>query len=391
MKTLMTKKVSMAAGSLIEEISAAVEEAAENNVVAETNLRYQGGGSDKVYNAWITEDPEDEFKVYFSYGRTGTSLNHGTKTASPVDNAVALKIYNKLVKSKLAKGYKDVGGGSGSRTFTKPEAVVIPEAINEEFGQLPQLLNVVKEENLQVLFDNPDWVMMPKHDGKRRMFEKKESEVAAGNRKGLQVAIDKALMDAVKKFPMEHVVLDGEDMGSEFICFDMIIHGVPFSARLEIMKIAFKEISRMRKIQMTDVYYTREEKMKAFEKLKADGQEGVVFRKLSSIYEVGRPASGGNALKFKFVETASFLVTGINEGKSSVSIGVFNDSFELTEVGNATVYPNLDMPKEGDIVEVEYLYAFKGGSVYQPVLLGTRDDLTPADCTMKQLKFKPDA
>ena len=350
---------------------------------AETNLRYQAGSSDKVYNAWITED-ESGFEVHFSYGRTGTALNYGIKTVGATTSHRALSIYNKLIKSKMAKGYKDVGGGIGSFSVG---AVTIPDP----FGELPQLLNKVKEEDLQVLFDNPDWVMMPKHDGNRRMFHKEGNKVTAGNRKGLQVAVDKSILDAMKKFPMEHVILDGEDMGDTFICFDMILHGVPFSARLEIMKNAFEKIRKMRKIHMTEIFYTTKDKRKAFQEYKEEGQEGVVFRKLSSIYEIGRPASGGTALKFKFVETASFLVTGVNEGKASISIGLFNDEFDLTAVGNATVYANLDMPKEGDIVEVEYLYAFKGGSVYQPVLLGTRDDLNPADCHMKQLKFKPDA
>jgi bifunctional non-homologous end joining protein LigD len=37
------------------------------------------------------------------------------------------------------------------------------------------------------------------------------------------------------------------------------------------------------------------------------------------------------------------------------------------------------------------LYAFKGGSVFQPVYLGVREDLTQEDCTLDQLKYKAEA
>ena len=40
------------------------------------------------------------------------------------------------------------------------------------------------------------------------------------------------------------------------------------------------------------------------------------------------------------------------------------------------------------IVEVRYLYAYPGGSLYQPVYLGARDDIQLDDCTIQQLKFK---
>jgi len=40
-------------------------------------------------------------------------------------------------------------------------------------------------------------------------------------------------------------------------------------------------------------------------------------------------------------------------------------------------------------VECRYLYAFKeSGCIYQPVYLGTRDDIPAEECTTSQLKFK---
>ncbi|OBG22753.1 hypothetical protein A5768_23585 [Mycolicibacterium fortuitum] len=62
---------------------------------------------------------------------------------------------------------------------------------------------------------------------------------------------------------------------------------------------------------------------------------------------------------------------------------------EWQTVGNVTVPANQNVPQLGDVVEVRYLYAAQiGGALYQPVLLGVRDDVEPAECVVTQLKFK---
>ena len=48
------------------------------------------------------------------------------------------------------------------------------------------------------------------------------------------------------------------------------------------------------------------------------------------------------------------------------------------------------IPVMGAIIECRYLYCFKGGSIFQPVYLGERDDIPPQECTLGQLKYKPD-
>ena len=43
----------------------------------------------------------------------------------------------------------------------------------------------------------------------------------------------------------------------------------------------------------------------------------------------------------------------------------------------------------GDVVEVRYLHAAQvGGALYQPVLLGVRDDVEADECVVAQLKLK---
>jgi bifunctional non-homologous end joining protein LigD len=48
------------------------------------------------------------------------------------------------------------------------------------------------------------------------------------------------------------------------------------------------------------------------------------------------------------------------------------------------------MPKIGSVIEVRMLYCFKGGCLYQPTYIGSRDDINIEECTTKQLKYKPD-
>jgi bifunctional non-homologous end joining protein LigD len=57
-------------------------------------------------------------------------------------------------------------------------------------------------------------------------------------------------------------------------------------------------------------------------------------------------------------------------------------------VGNVTIPANHSIPAKGAIVEVRYLYAYPGGSLFQPVYLGKRDDVDMRACTVSQLKFK---
>jgi bifunctional non-homologous end joining protein LigD len=61
----------------------------------------------------------------------------------------------------------------------------------------------------------------------------------------------------------------------------------------------------------------------------------------------------------------------------------------LVPVGNVTIPPNHAVPAAGEIIEVEYLYAYHGGSLYQPVYRGKRTDLDLDACTTVQLKYKP--
>jgi len=124
--------------------------------------------------------------------------------------------------------------------------------------------------------------------------------------------------------------------------------------------------------------------------VKERGGEGIVFKRLDAPWSPGRPASGGDWLKLKFVEAASFIAGEANRGKRSVALFLVDDAGNRVPAGNVTIPPNHAIPKPGSVVEVKYLYAHaQSGSVYQPVYLGPRDDIPADECVVSQLKFKP--
>jgi bifunctional non-homologous end joining protein LigD len=112
-----------------------------------------------------------------------------------------------------------------------------------------------------------------------------------------------------------------------------------------------------------------------------------VFKHRHAPYTPGRPATGGAQLKHKFCATASCIVAGVNGSKRSVKLQLI-DRGRLIPVGSVTIPTNYLIPKAGQIIEVRYLYAYPGGSLFQPVYLGLRDDVGTTACTVGQLKFK---
>ena len=115
-----------------------------------------------------------------------------------------------------------------------------------------------------------------------------------------------------------------------------------------------------------------------------------MFKRHDAPYTAGRPASGGTQLKLKFTATCSCIVAGINGSKRSVRLELLDDTGRRIAVGNVTVPSKHKLPIAGQTVDTRYLYAFQGGSLYQPVYLGPRDDVAADECRLSQLKFRPD-
>ncbi|HEV7405596.1 MAG TPA: WGR domain-containing protein [Chthoniobacteraceae bacterium] len=76
-----------------------------DNDMEQITLYCRAGSSDKVYQAAIQPEADNQYSVQYAYGRRGATLQTGTKTSVPVEYHMARSIYDGLVKEKTAKGY----------------------------------------------------------------------------------------------------------------------------------------------------------------------------------------------------------------------------------------------------------------------------------------------
>ena len=363
-------------------------------------LGYTDGGSDKVYIAELLNE-QGGWVVNFQYGRRGSTLKTGTKTKTPVDYSIAKSEFDSLVKEKTGKGYVQEGGTSQTIQSFSADKV--------HSGLTPQLLNpITKDANESVIHDD-SYMTQEKYDGERRMLRKNEDSTVIGtNRNGFVIPIKTKFETIIKNFECTSCILDGEDMGDAgIVLFDIMeLNGKDLS-NLSAMDrwVELYTLVAGKKPKVKDGLYegfnndslyiaatavTSKAKKTMFEYLKSNSKEGVVHKKKDSSYVPGRPSSGGNQVKFKFVESVTCMVGGQNNTKRSVSLLMLDNKSNWTDVGNVTIPVNKDIPASNDIVEVEYLYAYEGGSLYQPVYKDKRHDRGPEDCVMSQLKYKAD-
>jgi bifunctional non-homologous end joining protein LigD len=346
----------------------------------QTTLYYRQGSSDKVYQTTIA--PQDGgYVVQFAYGRRGTTLQTGTKTQAPVPYNEAKHIFDKLVTEKTAKGYTPGEDGTPYQHTDREKLAS---------GVLPQLLNAIEPEDGARLTTDPAWSVQEKFDGRRMLVRKHADGIDGINRNGLIVALPEPVVHAAAELPGPFV-LDGECIGDTLVVFDVLeLHGAdwrerPYRDRLfALMQLVPAHGPRLRS---PETAFEMAHKVEFIERLRRDEREGVVFKKLNAPYCAGRPASGGDALKLKFYETASFIVGKVN-ARRSVGLLLF-DGDKIKPAGNITIPPNHEIPRTGQVIECRYLYAFReSGSIYQPVYLGVRDDIRAEECTTDQLKFK---
>lgn len=349
------------------------------------SLYFSEGSSDKEYHAQLKEQ-DGGYVVFFQYGRRGAALQSGAKTTSPIEYDKAKKVYDKLVAEKMSKGYST--GVSGTAYQDTPKS-------SEFTGVLPQLLNPVEESEAHHLIRSHDWIMQEKFDGKRIMCHRTSEGVTGINRKGLRVALPQSVTDEIGKLPQDSIV-DGELIGEGYFVFDFIrraghdLANMPCDDRFSTLNRQFAESGVTGSVTCVEVFATTEQKLTAFERIRSANKEGVVFKQVGSRYAPGRPNSGGDQVKFKFVESASFFVIAKNSDKRSVAVGAFDASGNQVALGNVTIPPNYVVPEVNSVVEVLYLYAFEGGCLFQPVYRGERsDEIDLAACVMTQLKFKP--
>lgn len=338
------------------------------------------GSSDKEYRIELKES-DGGFLVNYANGRRGGSLQHGTKTPSPVAYDKAVSIYDKVVREKKGKGYVEQ---EGALSFSGEEFA------GRHSGIRVQLLTPVLADEVDRLIADDRYGAQEKHDGERRptVFGGTDGNVGGANKKGLTVALRSTIAEPLHGLGVtDRTVLDGEEVGDTYHCFDAIeingvdLRGLPFIERYRRARALLTDAPS--NIVVSPLATTTSEKRALFEALIARNAEGIVFRRLSAAYDE-------NAIKHKFIESCSVIVLAHNDGKRSVQIGVLAEDGSICPVGSVTIPTSRAIPSPTDIVEVEYLYWFgPQGSLFQPTYKGPRCDVDRDECRVTQLKRKP--
>jgi bifunctional non-homologous end joining protein LigD len=338
-------------------------------------------GSNKEYHIQMVEKGSG-FVINFQYGAIGSTLKPGTKTPDgPVDEAAAEKLFAKLIKERLAKGYTQVGEAKAS-SFS---AEVVTE--KKTHGIYPQLLNSIEEDEVMKYINDDTYIAQEKKDGERRIVISKEEKTIGLNKKGQEIQMPSCFDGCVHNA----CVIDGEVIGEKLFVFDLISVGKSNSVsdmRLEERLKLLNTLVFTNAVEVVKTAYTSAEKLKMYNELKEANAEGIVFKRKDSKYVAGRPASGGPHLKNKFYKEASFIVKDFTKGKRSIGLELIDENGNRVFMGKCTVPPNKDLPEIGDVVEVRYLYAYKGGAIFQPVYKHKRNDVDVEECLMNQIIYK---
>ena len=339
-----------------------------------TSLYYKDASSDKVYHTQV-KSHNDGFLVDFQYGRRNSTLIAGSKTAKPVTQDEALKIYNKLVKDKKSKGYTEGVAGAIFQSTT----------LEDKFtGIVPQLLN--KIENYREFIDSNEFFMQEKKDGHRRIIKVQAGKVTSINKKGLEVLSPECVCTPITSLNKD-IIVDGELIGDKYFIFDIISYeGNDLKEKTALER--FKILDKLALPNTVPAYFTKTEKLNAFKKFESEKKEGVVFKNKSSTYVPGRPNSGGNQLKYKFYATDTFEVLSHSKARRSIGIISYTQQGEQYDMGKVTIAETTPMPPVGSFVEVRYLYCNAGGKLFQTTYLNQRVDQDKSDCHMKEIKFK---
>lgn len=357
---------------------------------------------------------------------------------------------------------KDISVSSGrSMEEIKNGADRLTRKIRAEFKNVPGLRKAVFPTSLNPMlatairkpFSDPDWLFEPKLDGFRILTFIKNGQVKLLSRNGIDVTKRyKLIADGLSKQAVEEAILDGEVIALDengrscFQCLQDHLYGekkgdsgqypviyyifdilyldgydlcaVPLFERKRFLEII---ISQSKYIHLID--FVEKDGNLLYEASIKSGMEGVVAKKIRSIYEPG--LRSGNWLKIKSEISDEFVIGGYTKGLGSRSstfgallLGNYNDNGDLIFAGHVgtgfdeklltTLKPRLDSiaieqspfaenpilntpptwVRPELVAEVKFVERTQDGLLRTPVFIRLREDKTPAEAGHGELVNK---
>lgn len=251
---------------------------------------------------------------------------------------------------------------------------------------IPQLLTPIRDEaDLERYLNDDRFGAQEKKDGHHNTLQILGDRYICRNKKGDASAGGMPEFENALKAIGQNLLVDGEHIGTRFWVWDILELGnqnlrtLPYIVRHRILS----DLNFGPEIQILPLARTREEKRRLYENLKRLGKEGIVFKRLDAAFT---PGKGMDQLKYKFYESVSVIVVPGRPGRASIGMELYNRNGREF-VGYCTCVLN-PLPAPGSIAEIKYLYAYRGGRIYQPAFKELRDDVDPEECTTAQLKYK---
>lgn len=365
--------------------------------LSQVALECTKGSSDKLYVVQVQQHETAAGTAYVAmgyYGRRGSSLSETEKYRGhslPSAQAAAERLERDKRKEytvmTVAPGGRITGMPSSAPVFggTSAPAPATPMPTKKPVvGIMPMRPVVVPKERIPELLSDPNHGAQRKYDGERVLVSLRRSAIQATNLKGearpLTAPVEakfQSLMVLPDFSDDRETVVDGELMGDVYVAYDLItlrdndMRAYSYDERyaaLEELLVNYPSL-------LAPTAWTEREKRAMLAKAEAERWEGMVFRNLNGSYVSGL---SDDVLKHKLWESCTCRVLTVN-AKRSIQVALRDENDNEVFVGNVTVPANQAVPAPDDLVEVRYLYAMEGGSLYQPTLLGLRTDKDVSD------------
>lgn len=342
------------------------------------------GSSDKEYHLELLQDEATSlWMLKFKNGRRGQALRGGDITKSPVPYEDAKKEYDRRVKSKLKDGYTPNVDG----------AIYQDTIAGEDFsGFVPQLpTDIRNEETINEMMRSEEWILQQKYDGENRQISSDGTTVKGINKRGIFVPLPVSLADAFSKVPSPFLG-SGEIIGEKLYLFDVQEYGgkdlrsLPFIERHAFVEKAASDAGG--NVVAVECAVSYEDKKKLVESIKSKEEEGVVFKKANAPFASGKLSpTAATQFKWKFTEDCTVRVSAVSKTKRSVSMEIDDENKNPIPLGSVTIPLNQEIPNKGDLISVNYLHLFEGGSLFQSTYKGVRVDCDGPD-SLDQFKVK---
>lgn len=368
-------------------------------ILKQCRMECVDGSHNKEYRLELHDRGAGTYEVIGFWGKIGSSLSKGCKFSGEL--AGAEKEYAKIFREKTGKGYQVTEIEDDGQTGDTPLPAPAPQR-QVIVRVAPMLCGAILEmSECEKYITDDNYVLEEKFNGERKHVIKHEQELSLAQKAGLESA--KGVLPKIKDEFLsspDNFTLDIEDqpLNQKYcVILDIItLNGKPvdkltLEERGKILEDWYDKATFDKKIIRLRRQVRGTEAKRAFiQELIDIGAEGFIIKNLHTQY-VGGDAGRKYQFKFKFQATASFIVQQQNGTKSSVFVYLL-DGLRRVQCGACTIPVNKKIPKDGAIIEIEYLYAERGSNkLVQAKYKGERSDVTSKECQVSQLKYKQEA